>query len=122
MATKKQRKRRAKYEFVAVDDDGNEIAVAKAQTVAKASKPAPGKRAARPIREIKPPSWSRAVKWAGVFTAIMLVFSLQGKKGGAGPAVMVAIAYGAALIPGVYWMHRLQYRTYLRQRDRLSRR
>lgn len=124
MATKKQQRRREKlqrHEYVYVDEEGNEVeppAVTKpADSSAKASsKPAASSRGRKAP---KPPTWTRALKWAGTYTAFMLVFSVATtKKGSALPSVLFALVVGILIIPAFYWMHRFQYRAWVKLEER----
>jgi hypothetical protein len=124
MATKKQQRRRKKYEYVYVDDEGNEVEPPKAPAAGKTDRKATAATAkGQPRgrgRVTKPPSWQRAFKWAGVYTAFMLFMTLSTQKKGASiaPSIMLAVVFGLVVVPGVYWMHRLQYRTSLKQSER----
>jgi hypothetical protein len=123
MATKKQQRRRQKlqrHEYVYLDEDGNEVeppqpgaATRPERTATKASTSQSG-RGAR--RVPKPPTWSRALKWAGGYTAAFLALSLVTAKKGTGLAsiLLPVLFLGVVMIPGMYWMHRLQYRTFER--------
>jgi len=123
--TKKQQRLRQKqkrhgisYEYVYVDADGNEIEAPAAD--AKPTKKDTGAKAAskgRPVRKIPEPSWRRALKWSGGFTAVMIVIAATSSKGNPAAGVLVALLYGAALTPGFYWMHRFQYRASQRRKD-----
>ena len=70
--------------------------------------------------EAKPPSWPRAAKWAGVYGILMLLFTLSTAKKGSSPAggVLAAVLFAVVFLPGIYYLHRLQYRTYLRQLEK----
>jgi hypothetical protein len=116
----KQRRHGIAYEYVYVDAEGNELdAPPETAKPAKkdAAKPASGRRA---VRDAPPPSWGRALKWAGIFTAVMLVISVTGSKGNHAAGALVAILYGVALTPGFYWMHRFQYRTSQRLKQKAA--
>jgi hypothetical protein len=127
MATKKQRRRRVKesrHEYVYVDDEGNEVEVAKPKAAKVERKPADGKRPARAGREIKPPSWSRAVKWGvGFAVAMPLLLTITGGKKHmeVTSLAFLSVMYGAAFIPLTYFIHRMQYRTYQRMVERQKR-
>jgi len=79
MATKKQRRRRAKghrheWETVYVDAEGNEIEAPDAKAApangrAATKKPAPG----RAARSIQPPSWRRVLKRGLLFAPAMYI-------------------------------------------------
>jgi hypothetical protein len=123
--TKKQQRLRQKqkrhgisYEYVYVDADGNELDAppatdkpAKKATAAKAGG------SGRAARSVAPPSWPRALKWSGGFTAVMIVLATTSSKGNLAAGVLVALLYGIALTPGFYWMHRFQYRAWQRRQS-----
>src|SRR5436309_14916352 len=95
MPTKKQRRRRAKehrheYEFVTVDEEGQEVPVdstelrpqraEKTDAKKSAANQQPKDRRGRPVREVNPPSLTRAAKRALIFVVALIVFtSLVGK-------------------------------------------
>jgi hypothetical protein len=119
MATKKQQRRRVKskrheYEYAYVDEDGNEVEPPSATPAPRKDKAQAGKAAPRGRRAVKPPTWQRALKWAGVYTAFMVFMSVSTakKNGSVLPAVMIALLLGLLIVPAIYWMHRLQFRTY----------
>jgi len=135
MPTKKQRRRRAKehrheYEFVTVDEEGQEVPVnptelrpqrsEKTDAKKTAAKQQPKDRRGRPVREVNPPSWSRAAKRALIFVVALFVFtSLVGKtKPALATRILISGAYGAIGIPFFYWMDRSAYRRYLRASGR----
>src|SRR3954447_9384803 len=127
MPTKKQQRQRAKtkrhnYEYVYVDADGNELdapptAAPKVAGATKA-KASPSGRGQR--REPKPPSWIRALKWAGIYAALFAAITIPSAKNHSrvAPAVFSVLLMGLIAVPAVYMMHRLQYRTYHRLRDK----
>src|SRR6266540_1374037 len=80
MPSKKQRRRQQKlkrheWEYVQLDEEGNEVPLEPAQVkkAAPNGKPA-ATRARRPVREVKPPSWRRAIKRAAIFVPLLFVF------------------------------------------------
>jgi hypothetical protein len=131
MASRKQRRRRAKerrheYEYVYVDDEGQEVEPppdepteqAKtrngkgARNGAKATKA----KGARPVREVKPPSWNRSLRRALLFFPLFfIVFSLVNKKSAVDVRLLSSLAYSALFVPLTYLMDRTAYRTYLRR-------
>jgi hypothetical protein len=126
MATKKQQRRRQKiqrHEYVYVDEAGNEVEPPTAPAARAERKPAAtAKQGARGRRPVKPPTWMRAAKWAGAYTAFMVVISVSNSKNG-GSAVfsaLLALVLGVLILPAIYWMQRLQYRTYLRLVEKQS--
>jgi hypothetical protein len=136
MPTRKQRKRRQKehrhdYEYVLLDDEGQEVPVDPADLrQAKKEKtdqkdrskpaPAPKDRRGRPMREVKPPSWRRAFNRAAIFVVALLVFtSLVGKnKPSIAARLVIAFGYGIIGVPLFYVMDRAAYRRYLRATGR----
>ena len=136
MPTRKQRRRREKgkrheYEFVVVDDEGQEVPVdpaelrpPKPERDGKASqrgKPAqPKSRSGRPLRVAKPPSWRASIKRAALFVVVLAVFLsfFGGKKQSTAVKVLLPVIYGVIGIPFFYWMDRASYRRYLRAAGR----
>ena len=136
MPTRKQRRRQQKtrrheWEYVYVDDEGNEVDVDPEELEA-ARKPERAVRAdakARrngkaantrrtPRRAPQPPSWRRAIKRAailGVFFVVVFGFVLRGKDTNVAAAVSVGLIYAVAFIPMQYLIDRFTYRVYLRR-------
>ena len=117
MPTRKQRRRREKsfrheYDFVTYDEEGNEVELdpAELRKDRPAAKPKP-QRGSKPVREVPPPSWRRAVRRGGLMGAFLLVVMLTLVKG----APAIAVLYAVALIPFTYWIDRFAYRNYLRR-------
>ena len=72
MATRKQRRRRAKeqrHDYVWVDEEGNELEPDEASQAGKDGR-APGG-SARPVREAQAPSWRRSFRRGLIFAPIM---------------------------------------------------
>jgi hypothetical protein len=125
MPSKKQRRRREKlkrheWEFVQLDEEGNEIAVepAEVKKAATNGKPA-ATRGSRPIREVKPPSWNRSIKRALIFVPLLYVFLSLGKHS---PAVLtrigISVLYSVVFIPMFFFVDRMAYRAYQRRLGR----
>jgi hypothetical protein len=131
MPSRKQRRREAKskrheYEFVYVDDEGNEVEdvpdellAPKGRTngskAAAAKKPAPRPqvRGSRSGRTPQPPSWSRSLKRAAILGAVVFVFfSFFGGKGSAKYAVALQLTamYTLLFVPFTYAIDRFAYR------------
>jgi hypothetical protein len=118
--TRKQRRRREKtlrheYDFVTYDEEGNEVAVDPGE-LRKEKEPAKPKAQAqtkggRPVREVPPPSWQRAVKRGGLMGIGLIVLSSFLMRGG----LVIGVFYAVALIPFTYWIDRFAYRNYLRK-------
>jgi len=119
--SRKQRRRRDKtfrheYGLVTTDDEGNEVEVA--STELRKEKDAPkgkpqsrGGGSKRPVREVPPPSWRRAVRRGGLmggFLLVVMTFALHASP-------VIAVVYAAMLIPFTYAIDRFSYRTYLRR-------
>jgi hypothetical protein len=131
MATRKQRRRRAKtfrheYDFVDVDDEGNETPVervARERAEKKEAKPTRGgakrperPKRDRPLRVAPPPTWRRAAKRGGMMGAVIFILFVFVLHGGSQQArAAEAVVYAILFIPVTYWADRLAYRTYLRR-------
>lgn len=119
MPSRKQRRRREKtfrheYEYVLTDDDGNEVEVAPTELRKERDEPkakAKSAPAKRPVREVQPPSWRRAVRRGGLMGALLLVIMSTLFKA----PVVIAVLYAAMLIPFTYAIDRVSYRSYLRR-------
>jgi hypothetical protein len=128
MPTKKQRRRHAKarrhdYEYVYVDEEGNEVAVdteeLRAQREAKrdssvrktgASKP-PARAGAR--RTIEPPSWRRSGRRALLFGPLLVVaMMLFNRNLPLAQQVFPAVFLIVFFIPFSYFTDSLAYRMY----------
>jgi hypothetical protein len=132
MPTRKQRRRaqksrRHEYEYVYVDEEGQEVEVDPAELKkSKPEKPAarngkPATKSGRPIRAVPPPSWRRSAKRAalfGVFFILVFGLLLRNKGTGLASSVALAVAYTVAFIPVLYFTDRIAYRTYLRRIER----
>jgi hypothetical protein len=131
MASRKQRRRRQKerrheYEYVYVDEEGQEVEPPPEET-AEPRRARNGKgarngtktaktRAARPVREVKAPSWNRSLRRALLFFPLFfIVFSLVNKNSGIDVRLLSSLAYSALFVPLTYLMDRTAYRTYLRR-------
>jgi hypothetical protein len=124
MPTRKQRRREAKskrhdYEFVYVDDEGNEVEAPPEEPAAEkrrnGSAPA-AKKQAQPARggrrAPQPPSWRRAARRAVILGAVVFaLFGLVGSKhhNYAG-AALAAVIYTVLFIPFTYSLDRFAYR------------
>jgi hypothetical protein len=132
MASRKQRRRRAKerrhdYEYVYVDDSGEEVepppeekAASRTKSHANGGKGTHAK-AARPVRQAKPPSWNRSLRRSLLFLPLFfIVFSFVNKNTAIEWRFLSSVAYSALFIPLTYLMDRTAYRTYLRRSGRES--
>ena len=117
MATKKQKRRRAKeqrHDYVWVDDEGNEVDPD--DTSAKATK---RESTSRLQREPQAPSWNRTLKRGAIFAPIMFgtVYLLSPEL----PTVTKitqTLLIVAIFIPFSYFIDRLFYRQAMRRRAR----
>jgi hypothetical protein len=117
MATKKQRRRRAKehrHEYIWVDDEGNEVEAdgdPKAEKVATST--------SRVQRDPQTPSWSRSLKRGLIFAPIMLgtVFLLSPDLATSQKLTQTALIV-AIFIPFSYFIDRFFYRSFQRRRAR----
>lgn len=134
MPTRKQRRRRDKsfrheYETILIDEEGNETPLTELRTHdepkaaakkngAAAQKGKAGARGSRrPIREVPPPSWERALKRGGGWGLLMVVVSifLLGKSAPIAQRVLIGVMYGVAFVPLMYFVDRFSYNAYLRR-------
>jgi hypothetical protein len=134
MPTRKQRRRQQKsrrheYEYVYVDDEGNEVAVDPTELntekdgkrdarprAAKDRKPADGKRSGRPI---EPASWRRAARRALLFGPFLIVaMMLLNRDLPFARQIAPAILMLAFFIPFSYFTDSLAYRMYRKRVDR----
>ena len=123
MPTRKQKRREAKskrheYEFVYVDDEGNEVEAPPAEepksrngskpaaTAASKKQPRRSGRARTP----QPPSWRRAAKRSSLIGLFLLVFVGLTSKGHVLGVLPVAIGFSLLYIPAMYYMDRAFYR------------
>ena len=112
MATRKQRKRRAKeqrHEYVWEDDQGNELDPEDVPARKATSAP----RRAATGRQPQPPSWPRTLKRALVFAPIMLVTVMlrSSNLGLAGQIAQTALLV-AIFIPFSYFLDGVFWRSY----------
>ena len=119
MATKKQRRRRAKeqrHDYVWIDDEGNEVEPdgTPAESNAKRS-------AARFERDPQAPSWQRTFRRGAIFAPIMFgtVFLLSPDLPTT-TKVTQTLLIVAIFIPFSYFIDRFFYRSALRRRGRGS--
>lgn len=130
MPSRKQRRRREKlqrheWEYVEIDEEGNEATIEpvkprKAAATAvngkpKAKAPAGGGRSRRPLREVKPPSWSRAIKRGALFVPFLYLFLTALEHVHPLPAVGVSLLYSAVFVPMFFFVDRMAYRAYKRR-------
>jgi hypothetical protein len=116
MATKKQRRRRAKehrHDYMWVDDEGNEV---EPEGTAGTDKGATGARG--PRRDPQAPSWQRTFKRGAIFAPIMFgtVFLLSPNLPIA-TKISQTLLIVAIFIPFSYFLDRLFYRRAARQQQ-----
>src|SRR6266545_8015570 len=136
MPTRKQRRRREKsfrheYEFVFVDDEGNEVAVDEAPEARDAPEKSAGKsKAAKATtapraktatrtgtgRVVQPPSWRRVGK-RGLIFAVLMFATVSFLDHSLGPAAHAAqtIFLLAIFLPFMYVTDSIAYRMYLKR-------
>jgi hypothetical protein len=136
MPTRKQKRRALKdrrhdyeYETVWVDPDtGEEVDApedAEESVEAPARKPAAQKKqqsdGARPVKVPPKPSWSRAIKRAGLIgVVIFIAFYLVGSKNGnhhVASALLISVIYAAIFIPFTYWIDGFSYKRWQRRAE-----
>ncbi len=134
MPTRKQRRRQQKsrrhdWEYVYVDDEGNEVDVDESELTpkpAKQDRPRAGNRrngkaqaakVRRPRRTPQPPSWSRAIKRSAILGALFVVLFAFGfgKNSNVAVALLIGIVYATAFVPLQYLIDRITYRAFLRR-------
>ena len=119
MPTRKQRRREAKskrheYEFVYLDDEGNEVEAPPVEERGNGSKPAAAKKSAPPARNSRmrvpqAPSWQRAGRRAVLLGAVVFVlFSFSSHS--YVKALVPAVIYTILFIPFTYAIDRFAYR------------
>ena len=134
MPTRKQRRRHQKarrheYEYIYVDDEGNEVAVdsdelqgekQNGKTTARAAKTPTGRTKARAgQRVIEPPSWRRAVKRAAIWAPLLVVaMMLINRNVSPMQWLTSALFLVAFFIPISYFTDSIAYRMYRKRVDR----
>jgi hypothetical protein len=131
MPSKKQRRRREKslrheYEYVLLDDEGNEVPVEPTELKKKEERPRAarggGGRPARAARTVQPPSWRRVAKRGALFAPVMfiMVTILGGSKLSTPGKLMQTVLLLAFFLPFSYLMDTFAYRTYRKRTDRTT--
>jgi hypothetical protein len=134
MPTRKQRRRELKskrheYEFVYVDEEGNELdevpddfAVPAKREQVNGAKPAAQKKGAsqpaRGRREPQPPSWQRAIKRSALLGVFVLIFFSFTAKGNLVKVVPTALLFSVAYVPLMYYIDRAAYRRWVGRQQR----
>ena len=129
MPTRKQRKRRQKgrrheYEYVYVDEEGNELdpeeaAALEPATPARSPAARNGRAKPRPAAQnprIQPPSWSRVAKRGAIFAPLMFitVMFLDSKLSLVQVAIQTALLM-AIFLPFSYFLDSFMYSRYQRR-------
>jgi hypothetical protein len=135
--SRKQRRRRQKsfrhdYEFVLLDEEGNEVEVDPAELRAEKAKARPETAKAKPAatskgrgitrtgRTIEPPSWRRVGKRALIFAPLMFVaVSVLDKQLTAVQHAAQTLTLLAFFLPFSYAMDTVAYRMYQRRTGQL---
>jgi hypothetical protein len=128
MSSRKQRRRREKqqrheWEYVEIDAEGNEspAEIAKPKTAEARSNGKPVKtqtkstQSARPRREVKPPSWNRAIKRGLLFVPFLFIFLYTFQHVNPATAVGISVLYSAVFVPMFFFVDRMAYRAYQRK-------
>jgi hypothetical protein len=135
MPTRKQRRkqqkaRRHEYEFVYVDDEGNEVEIDPAELRAEKDGDKPESRGRRSDdrksnarkstgRPIEPPSWRRSVRRAFILAPILIiVMMLLNSNMPLSQQIAPAIFLVAFFIPFSYFTDSLAYRMYRKRVER----
>lgn len=120
MPSRKQRRRRAKdrrheYEFVYVDEEGQEVEVAEAAEEQKKTdrKPPPRTRSGRVV---EPASWTRVGRRALIFAPLMfLTIRLLERQEPIGASIARTVVLLALFLPFSYVMDSMLYRAHLKR-------
>jgi len=119
MATKKQRRRRAKehrHEYVWVDEEGNEL---DPEDVPAAKQGGTAHRVSRPVREPDAPSWRRTLKRALVFAPIMFAtVLLLSPDLPMATKITQTLFIVAIFVPFSYFLDRFFFRSFQRRQAR----
>ena len=118
MATKKQKRRRAKeqrHDYVWIDDEGNEVEPDETPS----AKGAKRESTSRLQREPQAPSWNRTLKRGAIFAPIMFgtVYLLSPELPTA-TKITQTLLIVAIFVPFSYFIDRLFYRQAMRRRAR----
>jgi hypothetical protein len=130
MPSKKQRRRREKslrheYEYVLLDEEGNEVPVEPTELGKKEERPKAARSGARParaVRTVQPPSWNRVAKRGALFAPVMfiMVTILGGSKLTTAGKLTQTVLLLAFFLPFSYLMDMFAYRTYRKRTDRTT--
>jgi hypothetical protein len=130
MPSKKQRRRaekerRHEYEYVLLDEEGNEVPIddpadlKKNKEKASVPKGRGGARSARPARTVQPPSWQRVAKRGLMFAPVMfLMVTIIDPKVSTAGKVTNTLMLLAFFLPFSYLMDTFAYKTYRKRTER----
>jgi hypothetical protein len=138
MPTRKQRRRQKKarrheYEYVYIDDEGNEVAVDPTELRAEKDghghkangrprqsddrRPAARKTAA-PGRRVEPPSWRRSFRRALILGPVLIAaMMLLNRNVPLAEQIAPAVVMVAFFVPFSYFTDRIAYRMYLKRSE-----
>ena len=123
MATRKQRKRRAKelrHEYVWEDAEGNELEPDDAPT--RKSTASPRQQVATRGRQPQPPSWRRTLRRGLIFLPVMfVVITLLSKNLSLTDRLIQTLLIGLVFVPFSYLLDGLFWRSYQRRLARAAR-
>ena len=125
-----QKERRHEQAWYEVDEFGNEVEVEAPEKEERSSEPRAAKGTAaqkkqggssRPVKVPPQPSWSRALKRAGLIgVVIFIAFYLVGSRNGhhdVASALLISVIYTAIFVPFTYWIDGFTYRRWQRRAD-----
>ena len=119
MATKKQRRRRAKgqrHEYVWVDDEGNEVEAPEEQS---ANGNTSARSTSRTKRDPQAPSWRRSLKRGLIFAPIMFAtVLLLSPNLPMATKITQTLLIVAIFVPFSYFLDRLFFRSFRRRQSR----
>jgi len=126
MPTRKQRRRtlkerRHEQAWYSTDEFGNEVEVEAPEKDERSVEPKKSGGGSRPVKVPPQPSWSRAVKRAGLIGVVIFVaFYLVGSRNGShrlSSALLITVVYTAIFIPFTYWIDGFTYRRWQRRAE-----
>ena len=131
MASKKQQKRHDKavrhglgrhaFEYVTVDEEGNEIEDEEKPekpargTAARGSKGSSAGRARRPPKTPQPPSLKRLGKRGALFLPVILLLTLSQKHVSIGARVMQAVLFAVVFVAIMWFSDHLIYKMWVKR-------
>lgn len=132
MASKKQQSRVAKakrhglgrhmFQYVQVDEEGNEIEVEKAEKPARAAaKGSSAKGGARPRRQAKapqPPSVKRLAKRGALFLPLILILTLTQKKTSTDAKIFQAVLFMVVFVAMMWLSDHLVYKMWAKKQPK----